>query len=137
MGRLRFEGSLTGGPPAVTDSSFPASSFLVDLGFATGHDKSFDVASGVLTRQLASPSAFVALSGVGASDAVTQASALYFKCNATMQLEVTFHPPTGPDVVSVMPVSGPLVLETPDDFYIVGLRCKGSGPIEYLVAGLV
>ena len=135
MGQSKLEGSLIGGPPAVSELSFPNSQFIIGLSYADGCAKQWLVATGVLTRQLSSGS-FVVLSGVGPGDTVTQGTSLYFKCNVAMQLEVTFHPPSGPDIVSVIPVRGPLVLETPDDsYYIVGLRCLGSGPIEYLVAG--
>ncbi len=134
MGQSKLEGSLIGGPPAVNDSSFPSSQFLINLSYASGCAKQWQAATGVLVRQLSSGS-FVSLSGVGPGDTVTQGTSLYFKCNAAMKLEVTFHPPSGPDIVSVIPVQGPLVLETPDDSYIVGLRCLGTGPIEYLVAG--
>lgn len=136
MGQLKLSGSLTGGPAAVMDGSFPATTWLVSLGFAQGCSKEFGAASGVLTRQVASPGAFIALSGVGSTDAVTQANALYFKCNSPMQLRVTFHPLSGPDYKSVIPVSGPMVLETPDDQYITGLEVMGAGPIEYLATGL-
>lgn len=132
---MKLEGSLIGGPPSVCEGSFPSSQFLVQLGFANGCAKQWEAATGVLTRNLQSPSALVALSGVGAGDTVTAGRVLYFKTNAEMLLEVTFHPSSGPDYVSLIPVRGPVVLETPDNSYIVGLRCQGTGPLEYLVAG--
>lgn len=135
MGQLSLDGSLTGGPPSVSDSSFPASSFQVSLGFADGKTKQFTVASGVLSRLLVSPGAFVVLTGLGSADSVTQGTALYFKCNADMLLEVTTDDGVGGSVVAVLPVHGVLVLEVTDLKFIKGLRCKGSGPIEYLVAG--
>lgn len=140
MGLLKLDGSLTGGPPTVSDSTFPGASFLVGLSFAQGHDKQFGVASGVLTRLLATgTNAYVTLRGVGADDAVVQGNALYFKCSSPMKLRVTFVDPLNPsvDIVSVIPVVGPLVLEAPDDSYIKLLECTGSGPVEYLVAGNV
>lgn len=137
MGQLSLEGSLTGGPPSVSEGTFPASTFLVSLGFAAGKNKPFGVASGVLTRTIASPSAFAVLSGLGSTDSVTQATALYFKCNAPMLLQITSDDGVGGSVVAVVPVAGPFVLETPDLLFIKGLACKGSGPIEYLVAGPV
>lgn len=140
MGLLKLDGSLTGGPPQVTDSSFPSAAFIVSLGFAQSHDKQFGVASGVLQRNLATgTNSYVQLRGVGPDDAVTQGDALYFKCSAPMKLRVTFADPLNPsvDIVSVIPVQGPLVLEAPDDSYIKLLECTGSGPVEYLVAGIV
>lgn len=135
MGQLSLEGSLVGGPPSVSDSSFPASIFQVSLGFADGKTKQFAAASGVLSRTLASPSAFVVLTGIGASDSVIQGTALYFKCQADMLLEVTTDDGVGGSVVAVLPVRGIVVLEVTDLKFIKGLRCKGSGPVEYLVAG--
>lgn len=135
MGQLSLEGSLVGGPASVTDSSFPASLFQVSLGFADGKNKQFNNASGVLTRTLASPGAFVVLSGVGSTDTVVQGTALYFKCNSDMLLEVTTDDGVGGSVVAVLPVRGVVVLEVTDLKFIKGLRCKGSGPVEYLVAG--
>lgn len=135
MGQLSLEGSLTGGPPSVCEGSFPASTFLVNLGFADGKIKQFDAATGVLSRNLNSPSAFLPLSGAGPSDSVTAGNALYFKCNSGMQLQITTDDGLGNAVVSVVPVAGVLVLELPDAMFIRGLACKGTGPIEYLVAG--
>ncbi len=135
MGQLSLEGSLSGGPQTVSDGGFPASVFQVSLGFADGLTKQFGVASGVLTRQMNSSGAFVALSGVGASDAVTNGTALYFKCNADMSLEITTDDGVGGSVVAVLPMRGVLVLEVTDLKFIKLLRCKGVGPIEYLVAG--
>lgn len=136
MGQLKLSGLLTGGPPAVMDGSFPASTWLVSLGFAQGCAKEFGAASGVLTRSVASANAFIPLSGIGADDAVTQVNALYLKCNTSMQIRVTFHPLTGPDYTSVIPLNGVLLIETPDDQYITGLEVMGVGPIEYLATGL-
>lgn len=136
MGQLSLEGSLTGGPPSVSDSSFPASTFLVSLGFAEGKTKQFDAASGVLTRTLNSPSAFAPLSGIGSTDSVTAGTALYFKCNSPMVLQITYDDGVGNPVVSTVPVAGVLVLEAPDLMFIKSLACKGVGPVEYLVSGI-
>lgn len=138
MGLLNLDGALTGGPPTVSESNFPSATFLVSLGFAQGHDKMFGVASGVLTRNLDTGiNAYVTLRGVGPDDAVTQGNSLYFKCSSPMKLRATFADPLNPsvDIVSVIPVQGPLVLEVPDDSYLKTLECSGSGPVEYLVAG--
>lgn len=138
MGNLNLLGSLTGGPRIVSDTGqFPSATYLVGLGWSNSNDKPFDVGTGVLQRNVDSPAAFVQLYGVGATDAVTQGSTLYFKTTNSFQLRLTCQNPQGADIVSIVPVSGLVMLEFPDDSYLKLLECMGSGPIEYLVVGPV
>ncbi len=136
MGILRFLGTLCGGPPTVCDSGqFPSSVFLVDLSFAGGHDKQYDPATGVLRRNISSPTAFLPLTGLGPSDVVTKGDFLWMKASSPMLLQITSDDGSGGDVVAVIPIGGVFVLEARDDKFLKTIALQGSGSVEYLVTG--
>lgn len=130
-GRIEIDGTLSGGPPLVGDCTFPGSSFNATLRFLGGCGKSFGAASGVLTRQVNSDSAFVPLSGVGPTDAVTAGNFLYLKCGADMTVQLTL----SDDTVQELPVSGLLVIELTATRTLKSLAIKGVGAVEYLTSG--
>lgn len=134
MGQIKLDGSLSIGPVSSGDNAFPASTSLVQFASFPNPKPSL-VDSGFTVRQMASPSAFVQLFGVGEDDAVTQADTLYFKCQQKMRVRVTFAD-TPDDLESELVVVGTLVLESDQSTnYIKKLEVKGTGPIEYLVSG--
>lgn len=125
--------------PSDASGAFPAGATSIPLALSPS-PKSLTVDSGVVKRNVASPAAFVALSGVGASDAVTQGSFLYVRTNAPMQLRMTFNNPAGGVTTAVVPVGssiggGLLVLEFDPTRYLTLLEAEGIGTIEYLVGG--
>jgi len=136
MGQAKLQGSFVVGPTVVTDSSFPNGVSTATLA-TTPDPKPSQVDSGLKVRNLNSPNAYVALSGVGVTDDVTNGDTFYFRCRSPVLLRLTFYNPLQPGspVVSVIPVMGTHVCEYPQDRYLTLVEVQGSGQIEYLVSG--
>jgi hypothetical protein len=135
MATIDLTGTITAGAQSAGIDVFPGASARIPLGFYGGQSKAFMVGGCVLTRIINSPAAFVTLSGVGASDVVTQGSFLYLKSDGVMILELTTDDGAGSTEVVELPVQGLVVIEFPTNRPLEALRIKGSGKIEYLVAG--
>jgi hypothetical protein len=138
---LTITGTLLEGPPSAQDGQFPAGTTQSQFALNTGaNPKPVVVSTGMKLRTLNSPSAFVALSGVGATDDVTQAHTIYMRVSTGgFVFRVTFHNPLGADIVSVLPAGGLLIFE-PDagsGYYVKQLEVQGAGQIEYLAVGNV
>ena len=164
MGALTLSGVLQVGPANPVDGGFPGASENIPIGFISG-TKQYVPGTGVLTRNVASPGAFLALDGVGPAAAVTQGTFLYFKCNTPVILQLTCDDGLGPaaavtqgtflyfksntpvilqltcddglgsTVVIEQPVQGMYMLEFPSSQPLELLKIKGSATIEYLVVG--
>ena len=106
----------------------------IPIGFISG-TKQYVPGTGVLTRNVASPGAFLALDGVGPAATVTQGTFLYFKSNAPVILQLTCDDGLGSTVVIEQPVQGMYMLEFPSSQPLELLKIKGSATIEYLVVG--
>jgi hypothetical protein len=134
---VKVDGSVDGGPPSVADTGGETATFSARLGLSNGSaGKSFVAATGVLKRQLSSPVSFIELDGVGTAKTVTKGTFLYVKTvGGGVDLRLTSDDGSGGDVVAVIPVNGPLVLELPDSKFLKLLEAKGSVGIEYLVTG--
>jgi len=135
VGQVSLSGVLTAGPTGSGDAVFPAATFQAPLGLLGGSAKQYGVATGILTRNLQSPSAFVTLDGVGTAATVTQGSFLYFKTDGAIDLRITTDDGSGGQDVVVVPVQGLLVMELPTNKPLELLEAQGSGKLEYLVAG--
>lgn len=122
--------------PSVADGSFPVGASSVPITL-TPSPKPLVVDTGVMKRNLASPAAYVTLSGVGATDTVTQGSFLYLRTNAPMLLRLTTFNPAGASVVSVFPVLGLFVTEFDPSRYLTLVEIQGTGVVEYLAGGLL
>lgn len=127
--------SLTAGPTAAGDTSFPRSTTTLPFGLSPA-SKAYTVDTGASSASVSSPSTFVALPGVAAAGPVTQAAFLYLSTQVPFLAELTFTAPSGPDIVSVVPVSGILIVEPDSSHPLVGIRVQGSGTIEYYACGL-
>lgn len=132
MGTVSISGSLTGGPGS--SGGFPASTFNTPISLATG-SKLFQHATGVLTRIISSPAAFVALSAVGAANDVPKADTLYLRADADVDLRITQDDGAGGSTVLTLPVRGLFVMETPTNKMITLLEVQGSGKLEYFASG--
>lgn len=130
---VSLTGTLIAGPGTVTESSFPGGVTNIPIAL-TPPAKSFNVDSGG-TRSVSSPSAYVALTGVGVADTVTQGKFLYLRTSTPMLVRLTTVNPPGADVVSVVPVQGLLVLEFDPAKYLKLLEVQGSGVVEWFVCG--
>jgi hypothetical protein len=134
MGALTLSGVLQVGPANPVDGGFPGASENIPIGFISG-TKQYVPGTGVLTRNVASPGAFLALDGVGPAATVTQGTFLYFKSNAPVILQLTCDDGLGSTVVIEQPVQGMYMLEFPSSQPLELLKIKGSATIEYLVVG--
>ena len=132
-GQTDLSGTITSGPPTVIDSTFPSMQATVQLKL-TPSPKGWVVCTGVLGRTLASPGAYVTLGGIGATDDVTHADFLYFRCQGTIRLRITSVDGLG-TLLSEEDVSGLKVIEKPSAACITLVEAKGAGTIEYLAAG--
>ncbi len=133
MGQVQLSGSLSAGPPSAS-GSFPSSAMSEQISLLVGL-KGYSNASGVLSRTIASPNAFVALPSVGETGDVAAADTLYFKSNGPVVLELTLDDGSGGDTVLPLDVHGLVLAEFPADKALKGLRVKGSCQIVYFVSG--
>lgn len=138
MGVVTLDGSISIGPASSGGNTFPSSTETVAIQ-TTPNPKQSSVATGTLVRNLSIPSpAWQVLSGVGANDTVTRCDFLYFRSNAPVQLRLTMEDPanpTGPAIVSIVPVQGLLVHEFPNPGCLKLLEFQGSATVEYMASG--
>jgi len=132
---LKLDGTLESGPSTVSDDSFPSSSAEVPLTLLNAA-KAAACCTGFMRSTITSPSAYIALDGIGsdAGDTVKKGHTLFFRCkdSAVLLRLTTFG---SPDVVSVVPVKGTVIIEFDDARYLKLLEVQGSGQVEWLVAG--
>jgi len=132
---VELSGSIDGGPTQVTDQSSPTATFSARLGLNAGN-KTYSAATGVLVRQLASPSSYTTLDGVGSGKTVSKGTFLYVRSvGGPLTLRLTTDDGSGGDVVAVVPIQGPMIIEFPDSNPLKLLEAKGSIGLEYLVTG--
>lgn len=130
MGTVALSGSITAGPAG--SGAFPTSVLTAQLALST-LNKSFNQGTGILRRAISSPAAFVALEGTPGT--VPQANLLYLRSDAPVQVRMTFDDAPNPDIVSVVPVKGPLVMELEDARFLKLLEVQGTANIEYMLTG--
>ena len=125
---LQFNGALILGPPSAGDCGFSDGTFSQSFGFTEPA-----AVSAQHTKNVNSPSAFVALDGIGVT--VTQATFFFLKPTSVFIVRITYKPISGPDVVSTIPVMGPMLVKTPVDQYIKLVEVQGTGAVSYLATG--
>lgn len=135
MGRVNVTGVVEGGPDSAAAGVFPSARFTAPLALRDTSGKSFDAATGVLTRTINSPSAFVPLDGVGPNATVTQGNFLYLKSDGQLDIRITHDDGSGGQTVVIVPVHGVFIQEFPTTKSLELLEAQGSGKIEYLVTG--
>jgi hypothetical protein len=124
---------LIAGPTGASDSNFPSAVDNMPFGL-NPNPKQFTVDTGPQRPNINSPSpTFVALSGIGAGQSVTQAQTLYFRSLIPMQIRLTFQ---GDATPKVLYVQGAVLLEFDISHPLVLLEASGSGQVEYWAAGL-
>jgi len=130
MGQVVLDGSITVGPVTSGGGSFPTAVNTVSISTTPNPKQASVYSSDVRQLQTA---AYVALSGIGASDTVTKGTFLYLKVTGAMFIRKTTF-----DVVPLVaetPVQGTLIQEFPDTNYLMLLEAKGNGTVEYFVSG--
>ena len=129
MAQLQLDGTVTVGPTTSGSNTFPGAINTVSFSsMKPAQVYSSDV------RQVSSPSAYVALSGVGSTDTVTKANFLYIKTNAPMLIRTTMDDAPS-DIVAAEWVQGTFIKEFPSNHELVLLEVQGTGTIEYFVSG--
>ena len=128
-----LSGTIISGPPNVTDTTFPSMQSTAQLRTST-NPKGWSVCTGVLSRSIASPGAYVALNGVGPTGDVTNADFLYLRSSTTLKLRLTQVDGLG-ILVSEQFFSGLKIIEAPSSNCITLVEVKGTATIEYLAQG--
>lgn len=133
MARLQLEGTLTIGPPCAVECCGGVDGAETTLPVCVKVEATAVV--GAITRTLASPGSFVTLSGIGASDAVTQGSFLYVMTDAAMTLRITCDDGAGGTALELIPVQGLFVRQFDPTKPLELLEVRGSGRITYAACG--
>jgi len=127
---------VVGGPQASGGGSFPTGVKTIQLPF-NPDPLGYSVETGDVL-QLQSPSAFVTVPGVGAAPGpVTQGLALLLSVNVPIKVRMTMADPGGgSDIVSIVPLNGPMLIQFPPNGYLKLLELEGSATVEYHVWGI-
>ena len=129
--QLDFSGVLACGPAAATED-VPAG--LTTIPYQTSPaPKYLQATTGDMQVLLNNPSSYVALPGIGGAG-VKQATFLYLRTNAAMQVRVTY---AGTDglVQAVEVINGMSVSEVDPASYIELVEVQGAGQVEYFAGG--
>ncbi len=129
MGQLALSGVVVASPD-LKSGTFPAAESTIALVSKT--IEYVISASGLMN--VASPSSFVQLPGVGTDGPVTKGLFLYVKTNQPISLRMTTVDGVGTDV-GVEPLDGLKIHEFPDGKELVLLEAEGTATVEFLVAG--
>jgi hypothetical protein len=131
---INLSGSLIAGPLGSSDCGFPAT--VDNIPITTSPTQKAVAESIRLARSLNSPSpTFVTLEGVGPTSTIVKGVFLYLRAQTKINIRVSTKADSGPDVVSVIPVQGTVIMEFPDANYLTLLEASGVSQIEYLVGG--
>jgi hypothetical protein len=116
------------------DCSFPGSTCNVP--FSSYPQQKPAAVSITHAKSVNSPSAFVALDGIGTGESVTQGNFLYARSTSPMKYRLTMADYAGgPDIVSIVEAHGTFILEFPTAGYLKLLEAMGVGTIEYIATG--
>lgn len=134
--QAQLTAQLVSGPAQISDTQFPGAVVNASFGLQPPN-KSYNVAVGGSPVIASPPPTFVAISGIGSSGEVTQATTLYLRTGTNQFLvQLTCSDPLGGgDRVSVIPVVGTMLLEFPSNGYLKGLSVSGSGSLEFWASG--
>ena len=132
MGVIKFAASLIAGPQQAGEG-FPSSTVTASIKLSTD-PKSFGVATGVISRRIASPGAFVALQGVGSADTVTKGDFLYLKADKDVDLRMSLDNGAGGTDLRIL-TGRVFVVEFSSIKFLKLLEAQGSAQLEYFVSG--
>lgn len=132
---VELEATIEAGPPTVSSGTFPRSSTSIPFGFK-GPKPPAPRQTGSMTTEVSSAGAFVALEGVGTGKTVTKATVVFLQTALPMQVRLTFKDPGGgADIVSIVPIDGPLVLQLDPNGYCKLVEIKGLGTVNWYASG--
>lgn len=137
--QVSLQAQLTSGPSdSSTSGQFPSGTDVIPFSLAQD-PKSYSVRTGTQQASVQSPLAYVALSGIGAGQSVTQAQLLYLRTNTAMNVRVTRTDPTNPvaTITFVARPQGLLFVEASVDSPITLVEVEGAGTVEFAAFGNV
>ena len=135
---LTLTGTLVEGPQLASDDAFPSGVTSIPFELNTGDcPKPVQASTGRQLVTLASPSAYVQLSGVGAGQSVTQAATVYMRVRSGAFLFRVTYNATPTPIVSVLPSAGLFIHEADvgSASWITKLEVQGQGVIEFYASG--
>ena len=130
---INLSGAINVGPADVSDTTFPTGVNVVSLALRSGERKNAAV-NDKGARSLTA-AVFTDLRCVGPGEAVTKGTFLYVRSSTAMQIRMTTDDGTGGNVVAIVPIYGPMVIEFDETKFLKLLEGLGTGVIEYLVSG--
>lgn len=134
-GTVELDATISAGPPAVSEKTFPRNTTTISPRLRSC-PKAALVQTGDKVAEMTNSSAFVALPGVGSASEVSQASFLYIATMVPMILRITSKERGGgSDLVAVLPIGGPLILEVDVLDYIKLVEVKGVGTVNWYASG--
>ncbi len=128
-----LQGTILSGPPRSGTGTFPVG--LINITFGLKPSNKVAAVSSKGVRNLASPSSFATLHGVGPGEDVAQANFLFLQTDSPIDVRITQDDGAGGSVVSVVSVDGLLVLEKPSNKFIKLIEAQGTGVVEYFASG--
>jgi hypothetical protein len=128
---VSFAGNIVASPGAASDCAFPAA--VTQIAFGSGGNILAN-ASSLNSKSVNSPLAYVPLDGVGVGETVSQGTFLYIRAQQEATLRLTTQ--GAPDLVAEVPIFGTMIFQFPQSKYLKLLEVKGTGVVEYLVAGI-
>lgn len=133
-GVVTLDGSLSGGPPNSVADGFSGAQFITQLRLSVS-PKSFQSASGILTRTLSNAATFVLLSVVGTSREVPKANFLYIRADGDFQLRITQDDGNGGSTVTTSQQTGLYLAEFPSSKLVTQVEIAANGKVEYFASG--
>lgn len=135
---VSFTGELVAAPQVNTGTNggLPTAVSSVSLALLSGTlPKGQTAWTGPSVRYMDSAGAFEDLDAAGPGTAVPQGEVLYARCTSPMLLRLTTKAGADPDLLSVLPLKGPVLIEFDPDRPLVLLEAQGVGDIEFFVSG--
>jgi len=132
--QVSLTGTLVAGPSASSDNAFPSGTTTIPFNL-NPDPKGYSVDTGRNVINVNSPSAFVPLPGVSSAGPVTNASLVYVRTQAGIDLRITRVNPAGGSFVVTVHPDGLFVWETDPAQPITLLEAQGSGTVEYYACG--
>jgi hypothetical protein len=131
---LTLEGNIQLGPQGACEGGGAAGLLNLPFGLGSGGCGGGCVSAAAKaynTKKLSSPTSFVTLPGLGATDVVTKAKFLYLRAASPVKLRLTQVGGT-PQTVDV---SGLCILQFPPTLELTLLEGQGSADLEYVIVG--
>ena len=117
--------SLKGAPSTANESALPNGASILDLALSN----TAPAQTGLVVRDVASPSAFIALEGPGVT--VAEVTLLVLRSTSPVEIEVTQKNGS----LQVIKVKRLMIIEFDDVAPLELLRVKGTATLEYFASG--